>query len=418
MKIIEKKQKRAQIAKEAREMLDQAELRGGLNQEEETQWNRMMEDVDKLGAEIEREERMLSLESGLEERDGSPAKYVDGTEEKREMIPVTERKEYREAFNRFLISGMGELNQEERSILNQGRANLEQRALSAVTGAAGGFTVPTGFFNELIESMKAYGGMRQARSRVLTTKSGNPLPIPKGDDTGNTGAIVGENTAAGNATDPVFSQANLGAYKYTSKVFLIPIELLQDSAFNIEEWIREVIVTRIGRITNTHFTVGTGSGQPNGVVTGAGLGKTGATGQTAAVTYDDLVDLIHSVDPAYRVAPSEFMFNDNTLKVIRKLKDSQGIPLWQPSLQIGVPDTILGYRYVINQDVASMAANAKSILFGDFRKFFIRDVMDVSIFRMGEKYIDSGQVGFVAFSRHDSVMSDNNAIKYYQNSAT
>jgi HK97 family phage major capsid protein len=295
---------------------------------------------------------------------------------------------------------------------------MEARALSAITGATGGFTVPTGFYNSLIEAMKAYGGMRSSRHTNLRTAAGNTLPIPKVDDTSNVGMIVGESAAVGNATDPTFSQLNLGAYKYTSRTILIPIELLQDSAFDIEAYIRGAIATRIGRITNTHFTVGTGSSQPTGVVQNATSGKVGTTGQTTSITYDDLVDLIHSVDPAYRVSSSHFMFNDSSLKALRKLKDGQGNPIWQPGLVQGAPDKILGYDYVINQDVATMAASAKSVLFGDFSKFFIRDVMDLSIFRIGEKYIENGQVGFVAFSRHDSTLVDTNAIKFYQNSAS
>jgi HK97 family phage major capsid protein len=153
-------------------------------------------------------------------------------------------------------------------------------------------------------------------------------------------------------------------------------------------------------------------------VTNATLGKTGTTGQTTSVIYDDLVDLIHSVDPAYRANSSEFMLNDSSLKALRKLKDGQGNPIWQPGLVQGAPDKILGYDYIINQDIATMAASAKSMLFGDFSNFFIRDVMDLAIFRIGEKYIENGQVGFVAFSRHDSTLADTNAIKYYQNSAS
>lgn len=425
MKINQLKQKRMGVITESRSFLDEVEKRGGgFTQEDEQKYERMNTEIDNLTKEIEREERQLELDEEVrkaaEQRDASGAGLIGGEQRngQAENIPATQREEYRSAFNKFLVGGMAELNNEERSILGQGRAQLEGRALSAVTGAAGGFTVPQGFYNSLLESMKAFGGMRKVRSTVLRTDSGNTLPIPKVDDTSNVGAIVGENSAAGNATDPVFSQLNLGAYKYTSKVFLIPIELLQDSAFNIEAYIRNIIQTRIGRITNTHFTVGTGTGQPTGVVAGSTLGKTGTTGQATSVTYDDLIDLIHSIDPAYRAMGTEFMFNDGTLKAIRKLKDSNGLPLWQPSMQVGEPDKILGYDYTVNQDVASMAANAKSILFGDFSKFFIRDVMDLSIFRMGEKYIDSGQVGFVAFSRHDSVLTDSAAVKYYANSAT
>jgi HK97 family phage major capsid protein len=420
-RILELRAKRANVVTESRSLIDDAEKRGGFTAEDEQKYERMNTEIDNLTKDIEREERQLQLEKDAAEyRDGSGAGLVGGEQrgEQAQNVPVTQREEYRSVFNKFLVSGMAGLDGEERTLLGQGRAQLEGRALSAITGAAGGFTVPQGFYNSLLESLKAFGGMRNVRSTVLRTAAGNTLPIPKVDDTSNVGAIVGENVTAGNATDPVFSQLNLGAYKYTSKVFLIPIELLQDSAFDIEAYIRNIIATRIGRITNTHFTVGTGSGQPTGVVTGATSGKVGTTGQVASVIYDDLIDLVHSVDPAYRVAGSEFMFNDNTLKALRKLKDSQGLPIWQPGMVQGEPDKILGYQYKINQDVATMAANAKSILFGDFSKFFIRDVMDLSIFRMGEKYIDQGQVGFVAFSRHDSVLTDTAAIKYYANSAT
>jgi HK97 family phage major capsid protein len=422
-RILELRAKRANVVTESRALIDDAEKRGGFTAEDEQSYERMNTEIDNLTKDIEREERQLQLEKeAAEHRDNSGAGLHGGEQrggEQAQNVPPTQREEYRSAFNKFLVGGVAELNGEERTILSQGRAILEGRALSAVTGAAGGFTVPTGFYNSLIESLKAFGGMRKVRSTILRTASGNTLPIPKVDDTSNVGSIVGENVAAGNATDPVFGQVNLGAYKYTSKVFLIPIELLQDSAFDIEAYIRKIIATRIGRITNSHFTLGTGSSQPTGVVTGATLGKTGATGQTTSVTYDDLIDLVHSVDPAYREGGvCEFMFNDNSLKTLRKLKDADGKPIWQPGLVQGEPDKILGYSYAINQDVANMAAGAKSMLFGDFSNFFIRDVMDLSIFRMGEKFIDSGQVGFVAFSRHDSVGTDSAAIKFYQNSAS
>jgi HK97 family phage major capsid protein len=420
-KIKELRQKRAEVITESRSLIDAAEARGGFNAEDEQSYDRLNSEIDKLTKDIDRQERQYQLEKDAAEfRDHSGAGLHGGEQrgEQGENVPVTQKEEYRSAFNKFLVGGFSDLNNEERSVLNQGRAPMEARALSAITGATGGFTVPTGFYNSLIEAMKAYGGMRSSRHTNLRTAAGNTLPIPKVDDTSNVGMIVGESAAVGNATDPTFSQLNLGAYKYTSRTILIPIELLQDSAFDIEAYIRGAIATRIGRITNTHFTVGTGSSQPTGVVQNATSGKVGTTGQTTSITYDDLVDLIHSVDPAYRVSSSHFMFNDSSLKALRKLKDGQGNPIWQPGLVQGAPDKILGYDYVINQDVATMAASAKSVLFGDFSKFFIRDVMDLSIFRIGEKYIENGQVGFVAFSRHDSTLVDTNAIKFYQNSAS
>ena len=147
------------------------------------------------------------------------------------------------------------------------------------------------------------------------------------------------------------------------------------------------IGTRIGRITNAHFTTGTGSGQPRGVVTDASSGVVAAAGNTTAITYANLVALEHSLDPGYRRG-AEFMFHDSTLKAIKQLLDTTGRPLWVPGVAVREPDTILGHRYVVNQDMAVMAANARSILFGDFSRFFVRDVQDVQIMRLTERYAD------------------------------
>jgi HK97 family phage major capsid protein len=369
-----------------------------------------MGDMDSYTKTIEREERLLDMEDELNKRDGSAAikPPVGGGEQRGNE---DQEKEYRSAFREFLIGGVDSLTPEKRRLMS------EYRALSATTGSAGGYTVPQGFYNNLIQAMKSFGGMRQV-SRVFTTSGGNPLPIPTTNDTANVGAILAENAQA-STQDVAFGQVTLNAYKYTSNIVLIPIELLQDSAFDIESYVAQSLATRIGRITNTHFTTGTGSSQPQGVVTGATLGKTGANGQTSTVTYADLVDLLHSVDPAYR-GNAKFMFHDQTLKALKKLQDGYGRPLWVPGVAVKEPDTILGYNYEINQDTPQMAASAKSIVFGDFSNYFLRDVMDVAVVRFGEKYMDAGQIGFVAFSRHDGklVNAGTNPIAYYQNSAT
>jgi HK97 family phage major capsid protein len=294
---------------------------------------------------------------------------------------------------------------------------MENRALASGTGSAGGYTVPQGFLNELQKARKFFGGMLNV-ARVINTQTGNQLPIPTVNDTSNVGEIVAENSAVTNQ-DVTFGQVVLGAYKYSSKMVLVPIELLQDSAFNIEQYLAETLGERIGRINNTHYTIGTGTGQPQGVVTGATSGKVGLTGQTTSVIVDDLIDLEHSVDKAYR-SKGKYMMNDLSFRNIKKLKDSQGRLIYSAGLQFGAPDTILGYAVEVNNDVATMSANAKSILFGDFSNFFIRDVMSVDVVRFGEKFMDQGQVGFLAFSRTDSkfVNAGMNPIAYYQNSAT
>ncbi len=418
MNIVELLQKRANLWEQAKTIHDRSvQEKRALHADEQEQYDKLIADIDGLTATIDREKRME--EQRAEMKKAAFREKEDKKDPENREKPI-ETEEYRNAFNDWLKYGSQGLDSEQRSVLDKGRQTLEQRALSAVTGTAGGFTVPQGFYKQIIEGMKWYGGMRQSRATVLSTGAGNDLPIPTNDDTANVGAIVGENAAAGNAVDPVFAQKILKAYKYTSRTFLIPIELLQDSAFDVESFIRRKITERIGRITNTHFTVGLGDGtQPQGVVTGAVLGKTGATGQTTSVTYQDLVDLLHSVDIAYR-GNAEFMFHDTTLRTLRKLMDADGRPLWQPSVTSAEPDTILGKRYVINNDVPEMAASAKSILFGDFSNYFIRDVMDLMIVRISEKYIENGQIGFIAFSRHDGLVVDagQGPIKHYANSAT
>jgi HK97 family phage major capsid protein len=242
------------------------------------------------------------------------------------------------------------------------------------------------------------------------------------DDTANVGELLAENVAAA-AQDVVFSQIILKAYKYSSKIVLVSMELLQDSFFDIGTILRDLLAERIGRITNTHFTTGTGSGQPQGVVTGSGLGKTGAAGQTTTIIYDDLVDLEHSIDPLYRPG-SIFMMSDSALKVIKKLKDSSGRPIWQPgadaSLQVGQAafNNIMGYPYVINQDIAVPAINAKSVLFGNFSKYIVRDVREFTLLRLEERYAEFGQVGFLAFTRSDGRFINAAAVKHYVHPAS
>lgn len=260
-------------------------------------------------------------------------------------------------------------------------------------------------------------------AEVFRTATGSDINFPTSDGTSETGELIGENTTA-TAADPSFGVVTIKTYKFSSKIVAVPFELLQDSSVDIEAFIRGRMVTRLGRITNTKFTVGTGTGEPTGVVTAASSGKVGITGQTTTVIFDDLVDLVHSVDPAYRaLGRCRFMLNDASLKVIRKLKDSQGRPIFLPGydgLAGAMPDTILGYPVTINQDVAAMAANAKSILFGDFSFYKIRDAMDVSMFRFDDSaYIKLGQIGFLAWMRSGGNFVDvGGAVKYYANSAT
>jgi len=294
--------------------------------------------------------------------------------------------------------------------------------MSTGTGSEGGYTVQKDVAKVIAEALKATGGMR-AVATVLTTDMGNPIDYPTSDGTSEEGEILGENDPASDQ-DAAFGVVPLITFKYSSKGVAVPIELLQDSAVDIEAFVRNRLVSRIARVTNKHFTTGTGTNQPKGIVTASAAGKVGASGQTGTVTYDDLVDLQHSVNRAYRERGAAFMMADSSVKVVRKLKDGQGRPIFVPGYEVGapggVPDTLLGDRLVINDDVPNMAANAKSIVYGDFKPYIIRDVMAFTLFRMTDSaYAKKGQVGFLMLSRHAGNFTDiGGAVKHYQNAAS
>lgn len=292
-----------------------------------------------------------------------------------------------------------------------GRPMMETRALSLVSDAAGAAVVPMGFLAELERSMLSFDGVRQV-ARVIRTDTGNQIEMPTVDDTGNTGALLAEAATIGASVDPVFAIKLLDAFKFSSKPILVSAELLEDSAFNLGQIIPSLLGERLGRIQAAQFTTGTGSAQPNGVVTASTLGKTAAS--ATAIATDEVIDLVHSVDPAYRIGGSVgFMMHDQVLKAVRKLKDTTNQYLWQPSNQMGVPDMLYGYPYTINQNMASaIATTAKTMLFGDFSKYYIRDVASVRLYRLEERYRDNDQTGFVAFMRSDGECINTAAIKH------
>lgn len=404
--------KRANAWSQAQDIRTRAEADGyNLTTEEDETWQRALDDVEKLSKQIEVEERHARLNAI------APAAESVAPTQRDDVDP--EAGEYRQAFNAMLRRGVGRLSADQQSVLERGFGEIDTRALSSVTDAAGGYTVPDEFSNRLVETMKAYGGLLGIVD-VLTTASGTDLLWPTNDDTANEGAILDENTQI-SEQDVAFGQGKLKAYTYTSKLIRVPLQLLQDSAIDIEAFLARRIGERIGRAVAGHIATGAGTTQPVGVANAAvgfGVGVTGATGNTTTVTYDSLVDLEHSVDPAYR-GSAQYAMNDLTLAAIRKLKDSQNRPLWVPSVAGGVPSTINGRPYTIDNKLPAPAANAKSILFGDFKTGYIaRRVSGAQVLRLSERYADYLQVGFFGFARWDGVIQDAAAVKAYKHSAT
>lgn len=294
---------------------------------------------------------------------------------------------------------------------------VELRAQSKGTDAAGGYTVPDGFLNRIVQRLKEFGGFAN-EAETLVTASGNPLEFPSNDDTANTAEIVAENAAAASAgADLVFGTVTLGAYKYeatgTGNLPLkVSWELLQDSAIDIQPFIARKLGERIGRKLAVDFVTGSGVAMPQGIVTP----KTPydeITSNTVGPTYAELLATLHALDPAYR-ANAKWLMNDATLAVLRGMLDGNDRPLWQPAHEAGINGlpggTLLGHQVVVDQAMPSIGDQTKFLAFGDFREAYVaRRIKQITLVVLNELYAVNGQVGFMAWGRFDGKVKDPNA---------
>lgn len=285
----------------------------------------------------------------------------------------------------------------------------EKRTNVVGTNSAGGYLVNNEYQNRIIEVMKAYGGMIE-NCHILNTVTGADLPMPKMNETSVLGELVSEATAT-NDGDVTLDQFVLKGYKYSSKAIKLSNELIQDDGYNLIGKISDIAGARIGRISNLHLTSGDGSSKPTGVTTVAGASA--ITTAVNTITVDKIIDLIHSIDPAYRKSPKfKLSFNDSTLKLLRKLKDADGRPIWEPNVKAGAPSLIQGVPYFVNQDLPDLsAAGNKAILCGDWDKYIVRIVRNMSVKRADERYIEQDIVAFFGFTRLDGNLEDATAIK-------
>lgn len=409
------REKMANIATQARSKYDEIkdDTPAERAAEIEREFDSMMADHDALSGKVERLKKLAKVEAEMNEAD---KRRPEGNGEGR-GVDEGEAPTYREAFHAHLrstVPGAEPLAEEYRAVLRSGYSNLpaEQRA-QTTTDAAGGYTVPTELANILVKSMLAWGPMYDPGvTQELVTTGGGEITMPTVNDTAVT---AGAHTEGATLTDDggkdvTFGQKVLNAYAFDTEWVRVSKELADDSIFAMETLLGELLGERLGRIANLQLTTGSGSSAPNGIATAATTGVTAAG--TAAVTGDELIDLVHSVDPAYRTAPRVgFMMNDATLAAIRKLKDGDGNYLWQMgNVQAGVPQSLLGYNITINQAVADLGASAKTILFGDFGKYYVRKVGQPLIGAIQDKDFWPG-FGVAGYIRFDGELSDTAAVK-------
>jgi HK97 family phage major capsid protein len=378
----------------------------------------VLAEIEAIDAEIAREQRLTQLASDTPQGQHETALNAATTTTGRHS-------DESRAMRAFLAGGINALTPEDRERMQARQTPDVRNAMSTTTPSEGGYTTEPEFYRKLEIAMQAYGGMRSAAT-VIRTATGTQMNFPTTDPTQEEGEIVGQNVQV-SKQDTTFGNMTLDVFKYSSKSIALPFELVQDSFIDIETYIQSLLAMRLGRIQNRHFTVGTGSGQPLGIVPAVSAGRIGATGQTQDVGYDDLVSLEHSVDPAYRSQPGVgYMMHDQSVAVVRKIKDDTGRPIFVPGYEAnamingGAPDRLMGRTILVNQHMPLMGPDASSILFGQLSKYIIRDVMDLTLFRMTDSaFTLNGQVGFVAFLRTGGNWIDvGGAAKAYVNSAS
>ncbi len=391
-----------------KEIVDTAEAEDrDLSAAEQENWDAANAELTELEARHERSRRMTELDSVDHRQIVATSGGAAPEAEQRDAA-------YAEAFDRYVRGGMQNVTNEQRALLmDEFRASPQGVSIPA----DGGYLVPPGYRTVMTETMKAFGGLLN-HANVITTSDGRSLQWPTNDDTGNIGAILNENTQISEVGVTIGTRS-VGAYLYTSKLVRASLQLLQDSAFPLDTWLPGKLGERIGRAAADDFINGTGTGEPTGILPGAtnsGVSVTNANflANTSGAGYDAIIGLEHSVDPAYRqLGNCRFLFNDATLATLRKFKDTQNRPLWQPVPVPGMPNTINGLPYTIDQAMPNVGATNRSILFGDFRAgYLVRQALDVQMVRLSERYADLLQIGFFGFMRLDATPDDAAAVRY------
>ena len=395
MKNIELRGQRAELIKGATAIVDNAQKEGrSLNAEEKSKFDAMEADARSIKDQIDVIERTAEMK-----------KELAANAEVRESAPKATRKG---AFENYLRNGMGSLNSNERSIMGELRGTSTQ---IAGTDSLGGFLVPQDFSNEL-DMATLFTGEVERLAKKLNTAGGALLDYPTINDTATDAGLTAE-AAAVTVQDMTFANAQLSAYNYASQV-RVSMQLLQDNAFDLNAFLAEAMGERIARATNAAFTTGTGSSQPQGIITGASLGNTAAS--ATAIAADDILDLIHSIDPSYRNKPTfGLMANDSVISVIRSLGlgSANDFPIFIPSMEAGQPDKLFGFNLYYNNDMESaITTGKKTLLAADFSKFVVRSAGGVQMVRLNERYMDELEVGFVSYARKDAKVLDSRAVKY------
>jgi HK97 family phage major capsid protein len=401
MTILELREKRAKAWEAAKAFLDSHRKENGiLSAEDDAAYTRMEQEITDLGKEIARLERQEALDAELNRPVNRPLTGKPGGRADADGEDKTGRAsdDYRKNFWNAMRS--------------KAPMPAVTNALQIGTDSEGGYLVPDEYERTLVEALEEENIFRQMAKVIKTSSGDRKIPVVA---TKGTASWIDEEGAFPESDDS-FGQVSIGAYKLGTMI-KVSEELLNDSVFDLPSYISREFARRIGAKEEEAFFTGDGKGKPLGVLAATGGAETGVTAASAtAVTADELMDLYYSLKSPYR-KKSVWVLNDSTIKAIRKLKDSTGQYLWQPSLTAGAPDTILGRPVRTSAYMPAIAAGAKTIAFGDFSYYWIADRQGRSFKRLNELFAATGQVGFLASQRVDGKMILAEAVKVLEQKA-
>ena len=397
-KILELREKRAKAWDAAKQFLDAKRGADGMLSEEDTAtYDKMEQDVMNLGKEIERLERQAAIDAELSKATSTPLTGKPGAKMGKDETEKTGRAsdEYKGSFwNAMRVKAPMP------SVLN---------ALQEGTDSEGGYLVPDEFERTLVDALEEENVFRTLAHVIKTSSGDRKIPVVASKGT----ASWVDEEGAYTESDDAFSQVSIGAYKLGTMI-KVSEELLADSVFDLEAYISKEFARRIGAREEESFFNGDGKGKPLGILAAAGGAEVGVTAASAtAITADEVIDLFYSLKAPYR-KNAVWLLNDATVKQIRKLKDTTGQYLWQPSLVAGTPDTILGRPVKTSAFMPTAAAGAKTIAFGDFKYYWIADRQGRTFKKLSELYAANGQVGFMGTQRVDGKLILPEAIKVLQ----
>ena len=390
-KVLELKEKRAKAWEAAKAFLDSKQGSNGLmSAEDAATYDRMEAEVVDLGKEIDRLERQAVIDAELAKATSTPITNKPNAQVAGETKTGRATDEYKRAFWNNM----------------RNRNSYEiQNALSIGTDSEGGYLVPDEYEKKLVEALEDEVFFRSLATVIKTSSGDRKIPIvtSKGE-----AAWIDEGGQFPES-DESFGQTSIGAHKLATMI-KVSDELLNDSVFNIEQYISKEFGRRIGTKEEEAFFIGDGTGKPIGIFNKTGGAETGVTAASTGITFDDVMDLYYSLRAPYR-NKATWILNDSTVKAIRKLKDGNGNYIWQPSVREGEPDRILNRPYRTSIYVPELAAGNRVMAFGDYSYYWIADRQGRSFKRLNELFATTGQVGFLASERVDGKLILSEAVK-------